>query len=96
MDARFGSGPNPPAGPLPVPAQRKIILQQVMALCVQVEDRNSSKTALPVPANSATVELCHYYQKAGHKARDCRHMVTDKLVSTAWGGTETQQANLSS
>ena len=60
MDARFGGGRNPPVGPLPVPPQQKVTLQQVMALCVEVEDRNNTKAVTPVTVNATVIEKCHY------------------------------------
>ena len=62
MDARFGA-PNAQAGPLPVPRRPTVTLQQVMALCVEVEDRNSSKTVTPITVNAASVLLCHFCKK---------------------------------
>ena len=58
--------------------ERKVTLQQVMAMCVQVEERAALKLGSPVIAvNTVTVRLCRYCQKPGHKFRMCRQKESD-------------------
>ena len=52
--------------------ERKVTLQQVMAMCVEVEERAALKAGTAVAVvNAVNVQLCHYCQKPGHKYRMC-------------------------
>ena len=91
MDARFSGGANPPLGPVPVPPQIKVTLQQVMALCVEAEDRNNSKAVTPVSVNATVIEKCHYCQKQGHRERECRKNERD-IKQAAKSGSAPQSS----
>ena len=71
-----------PAGPVRVPPQRKVTLQQVMALCVEVEDRNNFKAVTPVTVNATAIEKCHYGKKSGHKEPECRRKEREIKLAT--------------
>ena len=77
MDARFGGGANPPAGQVPVAPQIKVTLQQVIALCQEVEDRNNSKNVPTVTVTNTVIEKCNYCNKPNHKERDCCRKTRD-------------------
>ena len=60
--------------------EQQFKLQQVMAMCLEVEERAVLKLGSPVVVNSVTVPLCRCCQKSGHKIRMCRQKESDRLL----------------
>ena len=72
-----------------------VTLEQVMALCVEVEERAALKANPGVPApvvNTVNIQACHYCGKPGHKYRMCRHKDTDKANGIELPPTAKRQA----